>query len=58
MSPRTGRPKSYNPKSHSLHVRLDDEYIKILDEYCSQRKITRAEGIRKGIEKLRSEAKK
>ena len=25
MSPRTGRPKSENPKSNPIHVRLDDE---------------------------------
>lgn len=58
MSPRTGRPKSENPKSNPIHVRLDKEHIEILKDYCAQENITRAEGIRHGIEKLRSEIKK
>ena len=36
MSPRTGRPKSENPKSNPLHVRLDDKTLKILDDYCER----------------------
>lgn len=58
MSPRTGRPKTNNPKSNPIHVRLDDESQDILAKYCEQEKIAKTEGIRRGIKKLRSEIKK
>lgn len=58
MSPRTGRPKSSNPKSNPIHIRLDDECQGILDKYCKQENIPKTEGIRRGIQKLRSEIKK
>lgn len=57
MSPRTGRPTD-NPKSNSIHVRLDEESIDILDKYCEQEKIRRTEGIREGIKLLKSKIKK
>lgn len=58
MSPRTGRPKIDNPKTNPIHVRLDNESVKILETYCKQEKIAKTEGIRRGIEKLRSDIKK
>lgn len=58
MSPRTGRPKSDNPKSNSLHVRLDKETKEILETYCEQEKVAKTEGIRRGIHRLKSEIKK
>lgn len=58
MSPRTGRPKSENPKSNPIHVRLDDECQSILRQYCEQERIVRTEGIRRGILKLKPEIKK
>ena len=58
MSPRTGRPKIDNPKSNPIHVRLDDESMKTLETYCEQEKIAKTEGIRRGIEKLKSDIKK
>lgn len=57
MSPRTGRPTD-NPKGNSVHVRLDDESAKILDSYCTQENIKRAEGIREGIKLLQNKIKK
>lgn len=57
MSPRTGRPKSENPKSNPIHVRLDDATKSILDRYCTQEGIPRTEGIRRGIAKLESDIK-
>lgn len=57
MSPRTGRPTN-NPKPNSIHVRLDDESIKILDNYCEQENIKRAEGVRRGIKLLENKIKK
>lgn len=58
MSPKIGRPKSSNPKSNPIHIRLDDECKEILDKYCEQENIPKTEGIRRGIQKLRSEIKK
>lgn len=57
MSPRTGRPKTDNPKSNPIHVRLDDESKAILQTYCEQEQITKTEGIRRGIQKLKSDIK-
>lgn len=57
MSPRTGRPTD-NPKSNSIHIRLDSDSKKILDAYCEQEKITRAEGTRQGIKMLESKLRK
>lgn len=57
MSPRTGRPTD-NPKSNPIHVRLDQESIEILEEYCIQEGIKRTEGIRQGIKLLGSKIKK
>lgn len=58
MSPRTGRPKSENPKSNPIHVRLDNETNEILEDYCRQEGIAKTEGIRRGIHRLKSEIKK
>ncbi len=52
-----GRPTS-NPKSVPRQVRLDEECKKILEEYCTQESITEAEGIRRGIKKLKSDIRK
>lgn len=53
MSPRTGRPKSENPKSERITVRLDNECSEILNKYCQIKQIDRAEGIRQGIKMLK-----
>jgi len=58
MSPRTGRPKTDNPKSKPIHVRLDKESDEILETYCNQEDIPRTEGVRRGIVKLKSDIKK
>lgn len=49
-----GRPKSKNPKSESIHVRIDEKCIQILQDYCEREHITKAEGIRRGILLLKS----
>lgn len=58
MSPRTGRPKSNNPKIKQLGVRFDESTLEKLDyvseHYCE----TRVESLRRGVEKLYSELKK
>ena len=43
-----GRPTD-NPKDTSIHVRLDDECVEILEKYCAQEKVGRAEATRRGI---------
>jgi predicted transcriptional regulator len=58
MSPRTGRPKSENPKSTQLAVRLDNETLNKLDEVAILNSETRVQTIRRGIEKLYDELDK
>nr|WP_288830463.1 ribbon-helix-helix protein, CopG family [uncultured Clostridium sp.] len=58
MSPRTGRPKSDNPKSTQLTVRLNDETLDKLDEVAEVNSESRVQVIRRGIEKLHSELEK
>lgn len=53
-----GRPKSENPKSTQLAVRLDKETLEKLDICAERYKETRVQTIRRGIEKLFSELKK
>ena len=49
MSPKTGRPKVKNPKSNRITVRMDDETLNILTDYCEKEKIDKAEATRRGI---------
>ena len=50
-----GRPKSDNPKSEQVTVRLDREHSEILKEYCEKEKVEKAEAIRRGIRKLKEQ---
>jgi len=52
MSPRTGRPKIDNPKSNRITVRMDDNTLNILQNYCKKENVDKAEAIRRAIEKL------
>lgn len=52
-----GRPTD-NPKPHKLTVRLDDTGLEILDAYCAKNQVTRMEGIRQGVYKLKDGLKK
>lgn len=52
MSPRTGRPKSDNPKSVDIKVRIDKELNEKLLAYCKEHNMKRAAIIRKGIEEI------
>lgn len=58
MSPRTGRPKSKNPKTTQLGVRFDSETLEKLDVLVEHYQETRVEVIRRGVEKLYSELNK
>lgn len=48
-----GRPKSDNPKSKQVTVRLDKEHLEILKEYCEKECVDMAQAIRNGIKKLK-----
>ena len=58
MSPRTGRPKSEDPKSKQIGVRFDSESLAKKDKESGYYGETRVETIRRGIEKLYLELKK
>ena len=49
---KAGRP-SKNPKPYKLTVRLDEKGLDILDRYCEMNEISRMEGIRQGVYKLK-----
>ena len=49
---KVGRPFSDNPKSTKLTVRINEKETKILDTYCEQNQIKRADGVREGIRRL------
>ena len=51
-----GRPTN-NPKPTKLTIRVDDEAISILDEYCEINGLSRAQGVRIGIKRLKDDAK-
>lgn len=52
VSPRTGRPKSDNPKDIRYSIRLDVETEQLLAQYCSEHNITKGEAVRRGIQLL------
>lgn len=52
MSPRTGRPKSDNPKNVDVKIRFDKQNHDKLMEYCKINGITRTEAIRKAVDLL------
>ena len=49
MSPRTGRPKSENPKNIDVKVRFDQETHEKLLAYCEKHNISRTEALRQGV---------
>jgi len=57
LSPRTGRPKSDNPKMKQLGVRCDQELLDKLDTLTEYYQEDTAKVIRRGIEKLYSDIK-
>lgn len=57
MSPRTGRPTD-NPKTNKITVRLDEESTRIMEQYCKQEDVEKAEAVRRGLKKLEADIKK
>ena len=58
MSPRTGRPKSDNPKSAMIRVRMDKETVDTMKECAETLNTTNSEIIRKGIMLVKSQIEK
>lgn len=50
MTPRTGRPKTSNPKMYEIKARVDEQTNNEINDYCKQNRITRTQAVRKGIE--------
>ena len=57
VAKKTGRPTN-NPKTNPRQVRLDVECNEILENYCKLASVSIAEGIRRGIKKLKPDIKK
>ncbi len=55
MSPRTGRPKSDNPKDIQLKIRADKQTISDLNYCCEKTSMSKSDVIRLGIQKVKSE---
>ena len=53
-----GRPKSENPKSTSLTLRLDNETLNKLDTIAEINSVTRVEALRQGVDFLYKYIKK
>nr|DAU78580.1 MAG TPA: Alginate and motility regulator [Caudoviricetes sp.] len=58
MSPRTGRPKSENPKSRQFRMRLTEEEFSNLEQVAKQKSMTKTEVVMRGIELVKSEITK
>lgn len=54
MNKKVGRPTDSPKSAARITVRLDEESSQILEEYCSRENIDKAEGIRRGIKKLKA----
>lgn len=52
MSPRTGRPKSDNPKDIRFSIRLDAETFSRLQKRCEEESITVAQAVRRAIDQF------
>ena len=57
MSPRTGRPKSDNPKGIELKARIDAETDSKIQAYCKRHNKTRTEVVLEGIELVLAQEK-
>lgn len=48
-----GRPTT-DPKPHRLQTRVNDEELKILEDYCERKKKSKTEGLRDGVRALKN----
>ena len=56
-SPKMGRPTD-NPKDKTLFIRLDHESSEVLEAYCGEKQVPKAEAARRGIKKLKDDLNK
>ncbi|HCK95936.1 MAG TPA: CopG family transcriptional regulator [Veillonella dispar] len=50
MKPKMGRPTISNPNSKNLTIRISEELSNQLEKYCEEKKTTKGEVVRLGIE--------
>lgn len=48
-----GRPTD-NPKRHEVKIRFDDKTFDILNNYCQENSVTRAQGVRDAVNLLKT----
>ena len=53
--PRTGRPKSDNPKNTAIKIRADKQTVEDLEFCCEKASLTKSDVIRLGIQKVKQE---
>lgn len=58
MSPRTGRPKTENPKSIKMNIRISSQTAQDLQECAEALEIPRVAVIEKGIQLVKAGIKK
>lgn len=58
MSPKTGRPKSENPKDTRIQIRIDKDTLAKLDKCAEMQQTTRSEVVRQGINEVHEKLKK
>ena len=58
MSPRTGRPKSINPKCEQIKIRATKQDKELLEDCCNVTGKTQYEVVMDGIKKVYAETKK
>lgn len=47
-----GRPTN-DPKNTQFSIRFDETTLNILDEYCKEENVSRTEGVRRAVRKLK-----
>lgn len=50
LSPRTGRPKTENPKQIEVKARIDKKTYLLLQQYCKKNNKTKSDVVREGID--------
>ncbi len=53
---KTGRPTDA-PKRVQIAIRFDEKTLVVLDRFCKREGVSRAEGVRKAVERLEAEGR-
>lgn len=51
-----GRPTD-NPRPNKISIRINDESVKTLEDYCQQKNVNKTEAIERGIKRLKDDLK-